>query len=300
MHTPELICLPTLPLLFALASCDVGDEAAAPQQLVVEGWIEAGEFPVVKLTRSLSITKEGTAIDNMGDYIERWARVTVSDGDCEEVMMGMANRDCLPPYIYTCNEMRGEAGHTYRLTVETTDGLRAEATTTIPSPVRIDSFAVTPVVQGDTVQYQLYGYTADRRKSKLFTRVIGRDTEFLSAYLGILDSTNIAADGRIAINAGRSMFVSTLFNNEQAESPDNSVKFSPYFRPTDVVAVKYASIDTTAYAYWRKFEDMADLSRNPLFPVATNLPSNVSGALGYWFGYGSTVYVVSIPRLSGR
>lgn len=299
MQTPKHTFLPILPLLLALgfASCNVGDEAVGAQQLVVEGWIEAGDFPVVKLSRSLQLTEEGTAIENLGDYMERWAKVTISDGEQEEVMAGVANRNYLPPYIYTCNEMRGVAGRTYRLTVETNDGLRAEATTSIPYPVHIDSFSVVPIAQGDSTVYQLYGYTADRRKSKLFTRVAGRDSEFLSAYLGILDSANIAAEGRIAINAGRSMFVGTLLNKEQDEDRGIDVEYSPYFRPTDVVAVKYAALDSTAYAYWRKFEDMTDLARNPFFPVSTNLPSNVSGALGYWFGYGSTLYVVDISRL---
>ena len=37
---------------------------------------------------------------------------------------------------------------------------------------------------------------------------------------------------------------------------------------------------------------MTILSRNPLFPVAKNLQSNMTGALGYWFGYGSSFYYV--------
>lgn len=300
MHTLKTHLFLTLLQLFALASCGVGDEAASPQQLVVEGWIDAGEFPVVKLSRSLTVGEEGTPIDNIGDYMERWAKVTLSDGVHEEVMAGVANRDCLPPYIYTCHEMRGEAGRTYRLTVETHDGLKAKATATIPHPVHIDSFSIAPIAQGDSTVYQLYGYTADRHKAKLFTMVSGRDTEFLSAYLGILDSTNIAADGRIAIHAGRTMLINTLLNKEQAADRDNKVDFSPYFRKDDIVVVKYAAVDSTAYAYWRSFEDMADLSRNAFFPAANNLPSNMSGALGYWFGYGSSVYVVSIPELITR
>jgi len=60
----------------------------------------------------------------------------------------------------------------------------------------------------------------------------------------------------------------------------------------DTVMVKFTAIDDDAYEFWRNFEDMADLSRNPLFPVVKNLHSNVSGALGYWFGYGSTFYLV--------
>ena len=39
---------------------------------------------------------------------------------------------------------------------------------------------------------------------------------------------------------------------------------------------------------------MIGLSRVPLVAVNTNLKSNVKGALGYWCGYGSTYYKVTI------
>lgn len=43
--------------------------------------------------------------------------------------------------------------------------------------------------------------------------------------------------------------------------------------------VKLASITEEAYRFWRDFEDMTTLSRNPLFPVTNNLHSNIDGAL---------------------
>ena len=62
----------------------------------------------------------------------------------------------------------------------------------------------------------------------------------------------------------------------------------------DKVWVKLATLDDASYDFWRSFEDLVALSRVPLMPVAENLKSNVTGALGYWCGYGSEVYSVSI------
>lgn len=272
-------------------ACTEHDEATAPSELVVEGWIDAGEFPIVKLMHSIGLTYDGVDIDDLGQYVGKWARVSLSDGEREVIMIGKATHSYYPPYIYTTSEMRGEVGKTYRIRVEASDGTVAEAVSTIPAPVSIDSFSVEPV--GGTLdedyddaphvaRYQLYAYTSDRRRCKLFTRVMNCDDEFLSAYLGINDSTTIGSNGRISVNRGRT-------NLEK--------EYSPYFGENDTVVVKFSAVSDEAYEFWRDFEDMADLSRNPLFPVTKNLHSNVTGALGYWFGYGSTFYVVPISAL---
>lgn len=281
--------------MVSFSACTEHDEATAPSQLVVEGWIDDGEFPVVKLMHTIGLTYDGVDINDLSQYVDKWARVSISDGEREVVMIGKAARSYYPPYIYTTSEMRGERGKTYRLKVEASDGMVAEAVTTITAPVSIDSFSVEPV--GGTLdenyddalpvaRYQLYAYThLNRRRCKLFTRVMGRDTEFLSAYLGINDSTTIGSDGRIAVNRGRT-------NLEK--------EYSPYFGESDTVMVKFSAVSDETYEFWRDFEDMADLSRNPLFPVTKNLHSNVTGALGYWFGYGSTFYVVPISDLARK
>lgn len=273
------------------AACSELDEATAPSELVVEGWIDAGEFPIVKLTSTISLTYDGIDVDDLSQYVDKWARVSLSDGEREIIMIGKATHSYYPPYIYTTSEMRGEVGKTYHLRVKASDGTVAEAVTTIPIPVTIDSFSVEPV--GGTLdedyedaphvaRYQLYGYTSDRCRCKLFTRVMNRDDEFLSAYLGTIDSTMIDDEGQISVSRGRT-------NLEK--------EFTPYFGENDTVFVKFSAVNNDAYEFWRDFEDMADLSRNPLFPVTKNLHSNVTGALGYWFGYGSTFYAVPISEL---
>lgn len=42
------------------------------------------------------------------------------------------------------------------------------------------------------------------------------------------------------------------------------------------------------------FEDILSLSRNPFFPVNKKISSNVSSGYGYWAGYGSVYYKISI------
>lgn len=274
----------------AVVACSEHDEANDASELVVEGWIDANEFPIVKLTRTIGLNDDGIDINDLSQYVDKWARVSISDGEREVVMIGRSSKSYYPPYIYTTTEMRGEQGKTYTLRVTASDGTEAEAVTTIPAPIGIDSFAVQSV--GGTLadnyddapndaRYQLYAYTHNRRECKLFTRVVGRDKELLSAFMGINDSSMIGSDGRIMVNRGRT----------------NLVKgFTQYFGENDTVIVKFSAIDDNAYRFWRDFEDMASLSRNPLFPVTKNLHSNMTGAKGYWFGYGSTFYVIPIRK----
>lgn len=266
-------------LLFMLTSvlaCDNDFGDVAKSQLVVEGWIDSGRFPVVMLSRTMPVGGEFTPMGSIKDYVERWAKVTVSDGEREVILVGRPDNGYFPPFIYTSTDMRGVEGRTYKLSVDCPDGTHAEAVTSISKPVVIDSFAIEPVAVADSLR-QIYAFIGDARAEndyyKVFTHVLGRPYGYLSSYLGIAAGSSLAADGRLPVNPGRINI-----------TPD----FSTYFAVGDTVMVKIARIDSVAYAFWRDFEDMTTLSGNPFFPVTNNIQSNVSGALGYWFGYGST------------
>ena len=127
-------------LLLLLACLCVGCEETevkqVPPQLVVEGWIDSGGFPIVKLTTTVPVSKQAQSTDSLDRFLVRWAKVTVSDGTREVVLTGMPNRDYFPPYIYTTSEMRGEVGKTYTLKVDYQD-FHAHAVTTIPKPVAL-------------------------------------------------------------------------------------------------------------------------------------------------------------------
>ncbi len=263
-------------------SCSDDNEPAPDDIIVVEGWIENGDFPIVMLTRSLPIDDEYRSIDEVSQLMERWAKVTISDGEREEVMVGRYDKEFFPPYMYTTSRMRGESGKTYRIHVSCTDGSEASATATIPPPATIDSICTERVAGNDTLR-QVYAYVADDRSEeryyKVFVHVMNRDKWFLSAYLGVTSSSMMDADGRIAVNNGR-------------RNPEKN--FTPYFAVGDTLVVKVVRTDREAYEFWRRFEDITMLSRNPIFPTSDNLPSNMDGALGFWFGYGTDKRIIVI------
>ncbi len=269
--------LPSALLLCLLCACNHDVETNGTSTLVVEGYIEDGSFPVVKVGRTIPLGTTPISTDDLYDYVDRWAKVTVSDGTDNVVLTGLRDSDYFPPFVYTTGNMRGVAGRTYTIKVESSEGETATATTTIPARAALDSFKVERLADNDTL-VAVYAYTSYRKPSKVFTMIYGKQTEFLPAYMGVHDSTTIAEDGRISIRKGR--------NNLEGGS------FTPYFNEGDTVTVQFSAIPDEAYDYWRKYEDMMNVSANPVFPTNVTLPGNVNGALGYWFGYGSNYYAV--------
>lgn len=269
-----------LMMAYVVNSCSQDVSTSNHSQLVVEGWIDAGEHPVVKLTRTVALNTDEFQLDSLSRYVERWAKVSISDGEKTEVMVGRYDKNYFPPFVYTTYDMRGEVGKEYKLMVETPDGILAEAKTTIPAPAKIDSFKVEPTDMDGF--YQLYAYTTCKERCKLFTMVEdavdGEQTEYHSAELGLLDKGMIGSDNRISVKRGYY----------------NLKKHTPFFRRFGIVKVKFSTLNDESYDFWRSFEDLIALSRVPLMPVNTNLKSNVKGALGYWCGYGSTFYEVFI------
>ncbi len=277
-HTALILLLPVVLLCL---SCDVGEEDNIPSALVVEGWIDNGDFPVVKLTRTVPISGY-VQLDSLASYIEEWAKVTISDGSRTVVMMARRNDDYFPPYTYTTTEMRGETGKTYTLTVDCPDGTHAEAVTTIPPVAVVDSFATERVERADTLR-QLYAYVHDDRSEEAYYKVFVADSTvgnvMMSSDMGITETSLLPADGKIAVNRG--------YTNLMKD-------YIPFFAEGLSVRVKIVRMDEVAYRFWRGYDDLLSLSRNPLFPVVNNLSSNVDGALGYWFGYGATYHELII------
>lgn len=276
-------------LLFGIVFSCQGDYGEPDtQRLVVEAWIDKGGFPMVFVTRSIPVTSEYQSIDDLGQYLERWAKVTIDNGSQQDVMVGRLNRHYYPPFYYTTSFMRGETGKTYHLHVETQDGLTADATTTLQDgDVAIDSFWVTPVATSDTL-YQLHAQldmsVCNSQYYKLFTQTNTELQTTVSTMLGTF-SLDMIEQGHIIINQGR-----TNVNKDYITS----------FSVNDTVHVRIAALTEEQYDYWRNFEDALSLSRNPLFPVTNNLPGNVRDGIGYWFAYNARSYDIVIRKLADR
>lgn len=271
-------------ILWACAACeprfDFGDVDFEPQ-IIVEGWIEEGGVPTVCLSQSMTL--EMTMGDMpMEDIPIRWAKVTVSDGEQEEVLTGRMDDAYTPPFVYRGSRIRGEAGKTYHLKVEYS-GKTATASTGIPASVPIESLRVEPCEDSDTL-YQIritfHDDPASRDYYKVFTRAMPEETRYYSAFMGTV-ADDVFHDHRADMRANRGMRYTQLG------------KYTPYFKESDTVLVKLAHLTEEGFHFWNAYENEVMNGKNPLFPNNTNLPSNISGGKGIWYGYGkNTRHVV--------
>ena len=114
-----VLCKKALPLLvaaIALASCVEDPYSQAQPQLVVEGWIDDGDFPTVFVTTSLPFTTSDTTDVDLVQHVLKWATVTVSDEEKSVVLTGRVMKHQTPPYGFTTTRIMGRSGHTYKLT----------------------------------------------------------------------------------------------------------------------------------------------------------------------------------------
>lgn len=261
--------------LLSVVACKGDIEPDKTENIVVEGWIEDGGFPVVMLTTTVSLSDEYEGEEELKKHLINWAKVTVSDGTQEVILTGMYDTLYFPPYIYTTGAMRGKTGHTYRLKVEY-ENYVATATTTILPNVKLDSVTVAPCSESDTL-YQLTAHFADNPDTRDYYLLLlnnGMDySQPLISYMGYMDDA-VAASNHISIPVYKEQ---KLMTNEH---------YTPYFSKSDTVVVKLAHVNVETFDYWKDIQGSVSFSTSMFMPVSTNVQSNLSGGIGYWQGYG--------------
>lgn len=280
----KLCFLLLLLVLTGLTSCDDSLDFELhnyQSQLVVDGQIENGGYPVVVLTRSASYfsTIDSAFLRNM--VISR-AKVTVSDGITEEVLTLRKNNNFYPPYIYEGTELKGEAGKTYSLQIEH-DNKTYTSITTIPQPVLLDSLWFN-LVPGKKSLGQIYGKFTDPEDTedyyRVFTQRVEQDTKFIPVYL--------SAIGDRFFN-GQTFTFSLLRGSESLSDAKDDV----YFKKGDLVRVKISTMDRIHFDFWRTLERELYVTGNPFSSSGNEIKSNITGgALGIWGGYNSSVHEI--------
>lgn len=250
--------------------------------LVLEGWIEDGRYPVVLLTTSVPVSQEKQDLESLDDHVVRWGKITISDGEREIILTGGPDDRFIPPYSYTTARMKGEAGKTYTIKAEY-KGMQAVAVTTVPESKELEYLRVERISGSDDCRI-VAGVKDDRSTKdfyKFFVMREGKDSTFMSSFLGLVNDEILTDEGdEVAVYNSMSVRDSVLYQ---------------YFTCQDVVHVRFTTMDETSWMYWSDFEEIQSLARNPFFPVSNSIRSNVKGGLGYWTGYGSSYYKVSIP-----
>lgn len=249
-------------------SCTTANPVADPQ-LVIDGWIENGGYPVIQVTSTAPLTNEKQDAES---FVIKWARVSVSDGEKTVVLTGKYDPNYYPPFIYTTSNIKGEEGKRYSMEVQYR-GEKATASTVIPRRPRVSNFIVKEEKQNlYSVSVQM---APDFDKDLCYVTMANENRErrqFYVTFLGVYSGREIPANGIIPILRPILFF-----------TPDYTTMYSK----GDWASLKLSAIDNDTYSFWKDYEEVRSLSRIPMFPAEFNARSNISGGLGHWTGINS-------------
>ena len=274
-------------LVLLSQSCDDGFMSSYRDELIVEGWIDDGGFPVVIVTHSLPVRskEESIKVSQISQFMEMGAKVTVSDGDSSVILTGKLDQGYFPPYIYTTSRLRGKAGKSYTLTVQTKDRFLT-ANTTIPlnGPV-VDSVVCRKMDGNDTLCFVILYIknVPDRREYyKIFLQDGPALAQFHSSYLGVIDDA--IADSSMRIPLMRT--VRDDFKEDKRR----------YFNTDSLLSIKVSTMDSVSYSFWKLFSNntISSYFSFLMSSSTSNLPTNIDGGMGYWCGYNSYISTFTV------
>lgn len=263
-----------------LISCqgDVSEEYVT--SLCIEGWIEPGEYPIVMVSETFFPNTSYQPVKEAYTHSLHQANVTITVNGQSYILTERITTAYQPSYIYTTDALVGQEGMTYHLEVSY-NGITAFSHATIPSVIEADSIVLRHEIAN---QITLSAFLTDPSETD----------DWYKAFILYGESSN---------EMFLSSFLSTVsdrdFQNNQIVMPlyqgrvENGEYYTPFFDYNERITIKICHIDSVAYHYWREYDKMLVLSRNPFLKYQDNLPGNIKGGLGYWFGYGSTVYQIT-------
>lgn len=260
--------------LLAFAACDNSYlESDNIEELVVEGWIESGHAPVVLVSSTLPVSSTPQPVSDITEHILRYAEVYIEhNGKKEYLTARLTDRFVIRNY-FTSSTMRGVPGENYKLHVKWLD-YEASAECTIPEPAVIDSLYFEKAVDDTSFVAKMHFHNdpAAGRLYQTFRRV------------GPKSETYEAVNFTTLEGALQDTVITETFMRPMKKLETMDV----YFHPGDTLAIKLAAIERPMYEFWGSYANYAN-SSGTVLSAPTNVKGNVSGAIGYWAGYGIDV-----------
>lgn len=267
-------------------------------KIVVEGVIETGMPPVVKLSGSIGFFSK-IDLQTLADAYVHDAEISVSDGQqTVQLKEYELSESGYATYFYSVDTanpqamaFRGMPGKTYGLTIQYA-GKTYTSSTAIPYPKPLDSlWAEVPVPEDMPEDYPdsrvLYTqYTDPDTPGNRERYFVKRNSEdFLAPYYSTENDELInGSTVRMPLNSG--------FNKMDSINPETF----GYFYKGDTVVIKWCAIDKSVYDFWQTLEFSYGASGNP-FASPVEISTNIKGgALGVWAGYGSTFDTLVISQ----
>ncbi|MGQ7946376.1 DUF4249 domain-containing protein [Flavobacterium sp. WC2509] len=271
---------------FIMANCskdNYSEQSTLESKIVVEGWIEEGDFAQVLLSSSIPVTD---VIDSTSvlDHVIRSAKITISDGQTSEVLRVKNDKNRVPPFVYFGSVVKGVEGKEYSLKIEYLNRV-IEAKTTIPKSVSLISAEYIKTNPADTIGYVFVKFDdpiSEKNFYQIATKIDSVEPVFVPAFYGNLDDKNFK-ESSISMQLNRGIL---LFPKAD---------YTPYFTDGDLIHVKLRTQNKDALDFWNSWQNEIVNAKNPIYPSNTSLKSNIKGALGIWAGYGQSTIVVKTP-----
>ncbi len=268
-----------------LSSCEKEIEVKLPpyeSKIVVDGRIENGERAYVLLTRNAGFFS-ATDLNAIEQYVIKGATVTIDNGIKSEVMLpGSTVVAGLPDYLYISNTMLGEIGKTYTIHITTPAGEELTASSTIYSPIPLDSLRFKNAPEKDSLGF-IAAYLREpgttKNSYRWMARRIHKDPEFIPPAGSVFDDKYI--------NGKSFEFYYNRGVRPNSQNNDDFNEERGYFKKGDTVIVKFSSISEECFNFFRAYETEVFNNGNP-FAAPVSIPSNIKPkALGVWCAYGS-------------
>ncbi len=269
----------------------------ATQKVVIEGGIENGSYPLVRLSKSIGFFSK-IDLQTLSEAFLHDAEISVSDGTntvyLKEYEIEFNN---IKAYFYTIDTSHlpslgfmGEIGKTYTLKV-TYNNETYESVTSIPGLIPLDSlWAEEPtsfVPDSNMNQRILKAQYSDPDTFGNYARYFtSRNGEAFSApYYSVFDD--------LIVN-GTTVQIELTAGYNRMDSIDANT--FGYFFKGDTVVVKWSSIDKGVFDFWRTLEFSSGSIGNP-FATPVQITTNITnGALGVWAGYGVSYDTLIIDK----
>jgi len=300
-------------VLFIFSSCTKEVKIDIPgfkPELVVDGNIEAGAYPVVLLSKSANVYTESYVTTYIESFVSDAIVKVVVDGDttlleylflsefplitqmkfAEMLRVELEEVQLLPIRIYSSKTLIGQSGKSYELLIDY-NSKRYTSITTLPLPTPFVSLKWQ--AETDTLQFglikakladpagQFDAYKYDAKRINIQQNGKPKDETFRNGNGGGRIFRDRYFDG---------LTVDLTFRNPQ-KPKDSTItdEYRRYFRRGDSVVVKLSKLDKATYDFFRLKREQQENIGNP-FATPVNAKTNIKGgALGIWAGF-SPVY----------
>lgn len=266
--------------LLALISCQKEITIDLPEvekRIVVDGGIFIGQYAEINLTWS---TGYFDPVDSasLASYLISNAVATVTDGAIVDTLHISYNPYKPIPIVWKGNTIIGQVGHTYVLSV-TAEGKTVTATTTIPTPIPLDSawFKVEP---GQDSLGFAWAHLTDPNgignAYRWYAKRLHEDSTFLAPYGSAFDDRFVEAKS-FDFGYNRPF-------NPAADAPEEIDGERGYYKIGDIIVLQFCTIGQREVNFFRTFETEVGNNGNP-FAAPGVIETNIDGGLGIWCGY---------------